>query len=154
MNKALNVARGEHHCDFVDRLPKELRSLVHEYGLSVVLDFYNNGITKPGAIRFLIRSVRLGAREPGNRRHYGTHLPNLDEFLVSSGSSLTAEQIVRVIREGGYTVLPVAGPTREMTHASMATVSSGSVAVGKEQKHMMRLQAAMTAGDRALWGDL
>lgn len=149
-------ARKPHEtkCDVVDRLPKALRELVHEYGLAIIQSFHDSGVREPKVIKRLVAIARLGAREPGNR-HPGNHsrLTHLDDWLVSSGSHLCARQVVRVIREGGYTVLPMTGPTLEMTLASMATVSNGLVKCTKEEKHQRRLSAAMMAGDCALWGD-
>jgi hypothetical protein len=143
----------EHPCDLVDRLPKDLRELVHEYGLSIVVTFYNNGIRNPATIRHLVRTARQGAREPGNRRGYKSRLAHLDAWLVAQGAGFTARQVVRVIREGNMTVLPMQGPTREMVCASIAAVTPGMGRIGTEDKHNCRLTAAMTAGDRALWGD-
>lgn len=160
MSQSLNLRPGEGHCEFVDRLPKELRALVHDYGLSVVVAFYNSGIRRPGAIRTLIRAVHLGAREPGNKqnasakhRSAGKILGHLDVWLLGRGVDVSAEQVIRAIRDGGGTVLPKCGPPTEMTEASMNAVSGFNVRCTRAEKHQRRLQAAIGAGDRALWGD-
>lgn len=43
--------------DAVDGLPVELRSLVHEYGYSVVRAFMDIGVRKPKHIRHLVETV-------------------------------------------------------------------------------------------------
>lgn len=41
----------------VDRMPVELRALVHEYGLYVVQAFLSQGISKPKAIRHITEVI-------------------------------------------------------------------------------------------------
>lgn len=62
----------------VDALSPDLRALVHEYGLSLVHQFLNHGITKPKAIRHLVEYV-------------------LDEFSPTRGSF--SVQGIRTIHE-------------------------------------------------------
>jgi hypothetical protein len=147
----------EDHCAVVDRLPKDLRALVHDYGYSVVVQFYDAGIQKPGQIRHLIAVARLGAREPGNQRPAkispGVRAINaLDIALTEAGAGLHARPVARHLRDLGYVIVPRTGPTREMVDASMATVSAGNLMVSKPEKHQRRLQAAINAFDAEMWG--
>lgn len=41
----------------IDRMPKELRELVHEYGLSIVKTFMDLGVTKPKQIKHAVETV-------------------------------------------------------------------------------------------------
>lgn len=146
---------GEGQCDVVDRLPASLRHLVHEFGLSVVVAFVNAGVTHPAVIRRLVAAVRLGAREKGNERPWVPQprrvFNAIDTWLVANGAGFPAVALVRGMREAGY--IPVAiSPSLEMTEASMATVTFADAPVSKMEKHQRRLQAALTAADKALWG--
>ncbi len=41
----------------VDQLPKDVRELVHDYGLNVVNAFLDCGVTKPNRIKHLVETV-------------------------------------------------------------------------------------------------
>lgn len=41
----------------IDAMPADLRALVYEYGLNVVLAFLDAGVTKPRRIRHLVETV-------------------------------------------------------------------------------------------------
>lgn len=58
--------RVKQRMDRVDSLPKELRALVHEHGLTVVDAFLQCGVTKPKHIQHLIKVVRAGSAVYGN----------------------------------------------------------------------------------------
>lgn len=51
----------------VDAMPPELRALVYEHGLTVVDAFIQCGVTKASRIQHLIKTVRQGSVEIGNR---------------------------------------------------------------------------------------
>lgn len=63
----------------VDTLPKDVRLLVHEYGLNVVKAFRDLGITQPRHIRHLVETV-------------------LDEFSPTRGSYSQQGRTPRVQR--------------------------------------------------------
>jgi hypothetical protein len=142
--------------DKVDGMSAEHRALVHEYGLGVVVAFLQNGITKPETIRYLVITVRNAGRE-GNKTLYGPKtnrgnsvLAALDPWLLSQGVGFPTAHLIRLIRDKSYSILPTS-PTDAMVQASMETISGGNVAISKRDKHFRRLQAALLAGDRALW---
>lgn len=41
----------------IDKLSPDMRSLVHDYGWTVVDAFIRNGVTKPNALRHLVETV-------------------------------------------------------------------------------------------------
>lgn len=43
--------------DRIDLMSKDLRELVHDYGLNVVNAFLESGVTKPNRIRHLVETV-------------------------------------------------------------------------------------------------
>lgn len=51
------VARRIARMKQIDRMPPELRELVHEYGLNIVRAFLDIGVSKPKHIRHLVESV-------------------------------------------------------------------------------------------------
>lgn len=53
--------------DRVDEMPPELRACVHEFGLGLVDQFLNCGVTKPAHIRHLIKACWNGSGEIGKR---------------------------------------------------------------------------------------
>lgn len=147
---------GEDRCSVVDRLPKALRGLVHEYGYSVVLAFHEAGVRDPNIIRHLIVSVWRGAREPGNKRPGSISaaqrgLNALDVTLTALGAGVPAIAVARHLRDFGFTLAPIDGPSAAMLEASMATVTNHDVTVDKAGKHHRRLTAALRAADADLW---
>lgn len=142
------LAPGETACEGTDRLPRDLRALVHDYGYSVVNQFVSHGIRDASAIRHLIRAVHQGAREPGNKRPAAVNQAGrkaeaaLDTWLVTHGATFTARMLIRAIRDSGHTVLPIGG-----TKAMQAAYTYTSGDVGR------RLQAVMDVGDLEAWGE-
>jgi len=156
MNAITARRPGEALVDVVDRLPPQLRALVHEYGLSVVTEFVQHGVTKPAAVRQIVRAVMLGAREPGNARpgaDQATRTVNaLGSVLCQMGVAVPPRHLLRALRDAGYTLV-ANSPTHAMVEASMATVAAYEPRITKPEKHFRRLQAALAAADRELWGD-
>ncbi len=146
-------------CDLVDRLPPDLRELVHDYGLHIVNQFVACGVRRPDHIRQLVRSARVGAREPGNERDPGMKRPgkralaHIDTWMLGQGATFNARMLVRAIRDGGFTVISTS-PSAAMLEASMAEVSGFNMKCSRSEKHQRRLQAALVTGDREAWGDL
>jgi hypothetical protein len=145
----------ETNCDVVDRLPPLLRQAVGEYGFSVVMAFVQMGITDPKVMRHLVQAVRLGARERGNERPWAPQhrrvFNAIDTWLIANGAGFPAVALARGMREAGY--IPVSlNPSLEMTEASMAEVTVYDPRLSKMDKHFRRLQAALGAADKSLWG--
>lgn len=59
--------RCERRMAAVDAMAPPLRSLVHEYGLTIVNAFLQCGVTKPRHIKHLVETVCRGSVEIGNR---------------------------------------------------------------------------------------
>jgi len=106
----------------IDALPKDIRELIHEFGLTVVQAFLDQKVTKAYAIRHLIEQVQRGSNEPG-----------------------TGVGGVGMVSGRAMCVVPIE-PTPAMIAASMATVANHDMAVSKEEKHRLRLRAAIKAG--------
>jgi hypothetical protein len=107
---------------YIDGLPKDVRELVHEYGFTVVKAFLDQKITKASAIRHLIDTVRTGSIDPG-----------------------TGAGGVGMVGGRAMCAVPIE-PTPAMIAASMATVANHDMLVSKEEKHRLRLRAAIKAG--------
>ena len=139
--------------DKTDALPKALRDCVHEFGYSVVHTFVQCGVTHPNTIRHLIHTVYKGAREPGNKRPAakGHHraLDALDDYLLLHEGTITGRSLIGLLREASCVVLP-REPTPAMVGASIAALSTHGI-VTYEQKHLIRLRAAIREGEREAW---
>lgn len=109
--------------DRIDAMPKEIRELIHEYGLTMVQAFIDQKITKPNVIRHLIQQVQRGSLD------------------VGSGDGGQGW-----VQQGRAMVVVPAEPTPAMIHASMATVANHDMDVDKFEKHKLRLKAAIKAG--------
>lgn len=109
--------------DRIDKMPKEIRELIHEHGLTVVQSFLDHGVTSAKAITHLIKAVRTGSIDPG----------------IGTGG-------VGMINAGRTMCVVPMEPTIPMIAASMATVTGNDVLVDKEEKHRRRLRAAIKAG--------
>ena len=59
------VERRRARMDRVDRMSRELRACVHEFGLTVVDAFMQCGVTNPRHIRHLVKTVHEGSVEIG-----------------------------------------------------------------------------------------
>ncbi len=51
----------------IDAMPKDIRELVHEHGLTMVQAFMDCGVTKHKHIKHLITTVQRGSYEIGDR---------------------------------------------------------------------------------------
>jgi hypothetical protein len=51
----------------IDAMPKDIRELVHEHGLTMVQAFMDCGVTKAKHIKHLITTVQRGSYEIGDR---------------------------------------------------------------------------------------
>lgn len=146
---------GEPIMETIDRLPLGLRSCVHDFGFSVVHQFVMQGITSPKTIRHLILTVWGGAREVGNCRQPDRYagqgiVAQIDDTLSVHGAPLLGRQVMALLRQKGNTLLSTE-PTDEMVIASCSALSDRGT-VTYEQKHRLRLRAALRRGDQDRWG--
>lgn len=107
----------------IDALPKGIRELIHEHGLTIVQAFLDHKITNPNAIQHLIDRVRNGSIDPG-----------------------TGEGSKGWVQAGRTMCMVPTEPSPAMIEASMAEVSGGNVVVTKYEKHRLRLRAAIRVG--------
>lgn len=56
MAELIDIRRAE-RMDKIDRMPPELRALVHEYGLTVVNTLLQCGVTNPRRIKHIVETV-------------------------------------------------------------------------------------------------
>lgn len=70
------VERATKRLARVDAMPRELRLVVYEYGLEIVQEFINCGVTMPSRIKHLIDVVRNADFENGQRRFKLNKGPN------------------------------------------------------------------------------
>jgi len=141
----------------VDDMPPELRGCVHEFGYAIVHAFVTNGVTSPGRIRQLVHEVWAGARQPAQRQKSNplgaSTIAALDWFLIQNGCDVSATTLTRLLWHNGMALLPC-NPTRAMIDASMNAVTREMPIISKEDKHVRRLRAAVTAAAIALWPHL
>lgn len=145
----------------VDELQPDLRACVHEYGYAIVRACAQAGVVRPNAIRQLVHSIWDGARQPHQRKNFNRPrdeqespvLDKLDWVLIQAGSTVGARALLRVLWQNGMAIIPTS-PGSVMVKASMATVTRGDVTVSKEEKHKLRLKAAIDAQVMRLWPHL
>lgn len=127
----------------VDAMPSSLRECVHEFGLPIVRCCVKYGVSDPIHMRELVREIWDGARE-GKQTNgvYGT----VDWLLIKSGG-VSSATLMRVLADHGLTIVPL-DPTREMLAASMAEVSGFNIKCTREEKHRLRLRAALVAASK------
>lgn len=143
------TTKSERGLEATDDMPAGLRQCVHEYGFAIVNACLQFGVRKPAHIRQLVREIWAGARQPAQRATIGNRL---DWLLMQAGSDLSAATLVRMLWSDSFVIAPLS-PSALMTAASMATVSGHDVLVTKQQKHQMRLRAALFAA-RHMWPSL
>lgn len=78
----------------VDDMPRELRAVVYEYGLEIVQEFVNHGVTTPNRIKYLVDVVRNAELPTGQRR-----------FKVNKGVSAKRNPIEYEDDDGEYYVV-------------------------------------------------
>jgi hypothetical protein len=128
--------------EVVDQMPADLRACVHEFGLTIVLQMLNAGVTKARVIRHLITTVRAGSVEIGNRN---LSLEQKQEMDRRSAGRL---------RNAGLLVVPEI-PTDAMVQASIDALCDAGLAdsqVDRRRKHTVRLLAANVAGHSGQFG--
>ena len=159
LRQTLHRQAGEDDADVVDRMPRPLRQLAHEYGISTVRAFVDSDVTDPRKIAFLIHNVFLGAREPGNRRPAGSNSgleQQIGLLLMRTGSTCGPRMFLRELREGGLTIAPIE-PDDAMVEASLRALDNVGL-VNRHTKHRARLRAALKTAAKHhfpwLWGSL
>jgi hypothetical protein len=120
-------------------MPADLRACVHEYGFAIVTACLKHKVSKPAAIRELVREIWTGARQP---KQTGGAESTLDWLLIQNDAGISAKTLLRVLADASLVVVP-ANPNAAMIDASMQTVSGFNMKVTKREKHRLRLQAAI-----------
>lgn len=138
----------------IDNLPPGLRDCVHEFGWSVVRAYMEHGISKPNVIRHLIHTAWNGPREPGNKRGHergggNRAIQALDTYLLRADGVPHGRELVGLLRNSNIVLLPFE-PTDKMVLASIDALSKRGT-VTYENKHRIRLRAAMKAGVAEAW---
>lgn len=132
--------------DDTDQLPAELRSLVHEYGLAIVRVCLKHGITRPNVIHELVREIWTGARQTSQPRAPSS---TLDWYFTQVGADINTATLLRLLSNQNLIIVP-RSPTVRMIEASMTTIANFDQKVTKQQKHKLRLEAALLAGSKHL----
>jgi hypothetical protein len=138
VGSALSVPRHR-ALETTDKLPPQLRSLVHEYGLPIITTCVKHGVTNPAKIRELVRDIWAGARQT---QQNGSAHETLDWLLMQAGANISAKKLRRFLADNNL-VICSAEPTRPMLNASMAEVSGHNFRCTREEKHRLRLRAAL-----------
>jgi hypothetical protein len=148
---AAGMDRVKRRMATIDAMPKELRALVHEHGLTVIQAFVDGGLTKPKSINHIIDTIRRGSGEIGPRESNIIHRKNsfaestIDEILNALHAPPIAVQIINYLLRRGKVITPTE-PTEKMIQASMDAVnpvSEGGELLNKRDKHKRRLRAAL-----------
>lgn len=134
----LSVRRFE-ALDAIDRMPHHLRECVHEFGLPIVTVLTKHGVKDPRHIREIVTSIWHGARQEGQRTGA---MNTLDVILARE--PLSSKALLRLLANSSMTIVPMF-PTRVMLDASMAEVSNHDFRCTREEKHRLRLIAAIRA---------
>jgi hypothetical protein len=120
-------------------MPHQLRECVHEFGMPIITVLTKHGIDDPRHIREIVKEIWHGARQEGQR----TGALNTLDVLLSRGP-LSSKALMRLLADSSMTIVPMF-PTRAMLDASMATVSNHDFRCTREEKHRLRLIAAIKA---------
>lgn len=126
----------------VERMPRELRDCVHEYGYAIVNACLQAKVTDPRRIHQLVREIWDGARQPSQKRKPGG---TVEWILTQAGAGISAATLIRVLDNDGLVIVPKC-PSSEMIAASCAEVSGFTERMTKQEKHRRRLTAALRAG--------
>lgn len=138
-----------------DSMSPALRACVHEFGFTIVHAFVECGMRDPGKIRHLVHTCWAGPRsmrEKPKTRKDGTKrafMETLDWLLMNSGSTLSAEGLVRELKGSNLVILPFHA-TPQMVDASIAATGEMGL-VSKREKHQGRLNAAIRAAAVRMW---
>ena len=143
-------AKSARDFEEMENMPAGIRSCVHEFGFEIVAACMKYGIDKPNQIRDLVREIWAGARQPLQskigRGNYA--LNKIDWILLQAGAGISAERLIRTLNFNGMIVVPMSVQAA-MVEASMNALN-GHGLVTKQQKHTIRLQAALRAGREAI----
>ena len=130
----------------LERFDPALRDCVHEFGMAIVQLCLHVGVTDPRRIRVLVHGIWSGARSVGQR---GSHpVEVLDWLLPQQTEPISTKAIVGVIHAKGHTIVSRT-PTKAMVDASLSALDDEGW-VTKQEKHKLRLAAAIRAAEMAL----
>lgn len=133
--------------DDADRLPRELRQCVHEYGLPIVVVCIKHGVKTAPAIHELVREIWTGARETSSQPRAPSS--TLDWYFSQAGIGINTATLLRLLDNQSLCVVPKMA-TRGMIEASMGTVADFNLKITKKEKHKRRLDAALEVGAKHL----
>lgn len=133
-----------------DSLPADVRAMVHEVGLPIVEAFLQVGVTEARHMRHIARLFWSAAHGQDNAR-VGARA-NLDVMLRQSGGAPHSAALARLMASMQL-VIVASHPTPRMVQASIAETGRHGL-LSKEQKHHVRLAAAMKEGAAELWPDV
>jgi hypothetical protein len=138
------LVRVRNRMAFVDGLQPKMREVVHEYGMSIVKAFMDCGMTNPKQILHIIKTIREGSAEVGERNRS-------DDMKIE-----VQKRYARYLTGGGLLVVPKI-PTPEMVACSINALSDAGVSnthVDRERKHTIRLILANVAGHTEQFGKI
>jgi hypothetical protein len=141
--------RAQRALDDVDTMPGELRACVHEFGYAIVKKMRDHGVSKPAAIREIVRECWSGPRAPMQASRVPRGLEKLDWFLSQRGLDISAKTLWRMLADEMLFIVPM-GPSRAMLEASMNEVVPSGPRMTKEEKHRRRYMAAIRAHYEAI----
>jgi len=147
------VSESRFHSDKVmrsfatlERFDPALRDCVHEFGMAIVQLCLHAGVTDPRRIRVLVHGIWSGARSVGQR---GSHpIEVLDWLLPQQTEPISTKAVISVIHANGHTIVSRT-PTKTMIEASLTALDDQGW-VTKQEKHSLRLAAAIRAAEHSL----
>lgn len=139
----------------IDKMPRELKSCVHEFGLPIVNSLVCAGITKPSVIRQIVHEIWCGTRETWMQNGGGFHgmMAKLDAVLVHGNVPMNAATLARIMHSSGFVIVPATALACMVT-ASMETVTPEDGPMSKKEKHKRRIDAALTAARKFMFPHL
>jgi hypothetical protein len=131
-----------------------MRRCVHEYGLPIVDACLTAGVQEPRRIRQLVRDIWCGTRDTGNQKLVGHKgmIGRLEWVLAQNNSPIGAMTLLRILEQSDFYIVPRT-PWACMVEASMNETRKHGL-LTKQEKHRVRLIAAVKAAARFAWPHL
>lgn len=140
-------ARRLQALDRTDAMRPELRAVVHEIGLPIVEQFITAGVRDPAQMRAIARMFWTASSGQENGK-VGV-MKHLDVMVARAGGVPNSDALAVLLASSNMVILPMR-PSRDMVRASITELAYHGT-VSHEEKHRLRLTAAIAWGAKEYW---
>lgn len=139
--------KAREHLLVTDSTSPEWRALIHEFGFTLVNQFWKRGVKTPHIVRELIIECWIGAREGGalqsqSRGGVPGRFRTLDWLMVQNGGQLNVATLNAILEKTGSMISPLTADVA-MIDASVEAFQKLPRDTAEREEHRVCINAAL-----------